>query len=99
MHRSMPDPTKGGEASRGSLPDAGRLPRNDHPGIRQKSLLQVMQLMQLMQIPLLKSPHIFYSLYSFALTLQTDSRHGLHIFIRVLRLWARRLQEADYRSQ
>jgi hypothetical protein len=50
MHRSMPDPTKGGEASGGSLPDAGRLPRNNHLGIRQKSLLQVMQLMQLMQI-------------------------------------------------
>jgi len=50
MHHSMPDPTEESEASKGSLPDAGRLPRNDHPGIRQKSLLQVMQLMQLMQI-------------------------------------------------
>ena len=57
MHRSMPDPTEESEASRGSLPDAGRLPRNNHLGIRQKSLLQVMQLMQLMQILLGKSSH------------------------------------------
>jgi hypothetical protein len=57
----MPDPTEESEASRESLPDAGRLPRNNHLGIRQKSLLQVMQLMQLMQLPLGKSSHRYRS--------------------------------------
>ncbi len=63
MHRSMPDPTKGGEASRGSLPDAGRLPRNDHLSIRQKSLLQVMQLMQIL-LPRAISPPLIMHIHA-----------------------------------
>jgi hypothetical protein len=73
MHRSMPDPTEESEASGGSLPDAGRLPRNNHLGIRQKSLLQVMQLMQILPAHAILRPVS----YTFTLELWFRTLHSL----------------------